>query len=135
MLPAQSRAAHPSQRRRLAAFAVADKCATPYFFAVAINEMPITFDPAKNAWNIAERGLSFEEAAELDWQTALVREDDRHGYGETRLRVLALLRGRLHAAVVTHRGGDELRVISFRRANRREKRLYEQHQKAERDAP
>jgi uncharacterized DUF497 family protein len=33
------------------------------------------------------------------------------------------LDGVLHAAVVTPRGGD-LRVISFRRANRREVRLY-----------
>lgn len=97
--------------------------------------MPITFDPTKNARNIAERGLSFEEVAALDWQGALVREDDRRDCGEARLRVLALLRGRLHAIAVTHRGGDELRVISFRRANRKEKKLYEQHQKAERHTP
>jgi uncharacterized protein len=29
--------------------------------------MGITFAPAKNARNIADRGLSFERVAELDW--------------------------------------------------------------------
>ena len=85
--------------------------------------MAITFDPDKNARNIAERGLSFERVAELDWDTALIAEDTRGDYGEPRLLVMALLDGRLHAAVVTPRGED-LRVISFRRANRREVRLY-----------
>jgi uncharacterized DUF497 family protein len=86
--------------------------------------MPITFDPAKNARNIAERGLSFERVADLEWDTALVAEDTRRDYGETRLRVFALLDGRLHIAVVTPRE-DELRVISLRKANRKEERLYE----------
>ncbi|HEY1258812.1 MAG TPA: BrnT family toxin [Stellaceae bacterium] len=85
--------------------------------------MAITFDPAKNARNIAERGLSFERVADLDWETAVVIEDRRRDYGEPRLRVMARLDGRLHAAVVTPRGED-LRVISFRKANRREVRWY-----------
>jgi hypothetical protein len=84
-----------------------------------------TFDPAKNERNVAERGVAFEPAAELEWDTALIVEDTRRDYGETRLRVLALLHGRLHAAVVTPRK-NELRVISFRKANRKEERLYEQ---------
>ena len=89
--------------------------------------MRFTFDPAKNERNIAERSLSFELASELEWNTALIVEDTRRDYGETRLRVLALLRGGLHAIVVTPRKG-ELRVISFRKANRKEKKLYEQHE-------
>jgi hypothetical protein len=86
--------------------------------------MTIVFDPAKNARNIAERGLSFERVADLDWETAVVIVDARRDYSETRLRIMARLDGRLHAAVVTPRGED-LRVISFRRANRREVRHYE----------
>ena len=87
--------------------------------------MAITFDRAKNEKNIVERRLSFELVAELDWRTALVRVDDRYDYGETRLAVLGLLEGRLHVAVVTPRGED-LRVISFRKANRKELEFYEQ---------
>ena len=51
--------------------------------------------------------------------TVLIMEDVRKDYGETRLQVLALMDGRLYAAAVTPRGED-LRVISFRKANRRE---------------
>jgi hypothetical protein len=43
-----------------------------------------SFDPKKNAKNIAERGLSFERVAELDWDTAIVREDTRRNYREPR---------------------------------------------------
>jgi uncharacterized DUF497 family protein len=85
--------------------------------------MAITFDPEKNARNIAERGLSFERVAELDWETAVIVEDIRRDYGEPRLRVIARLGNRLHVAVVTPRGED-LRIISFRRASGREVRLY-----------
>lgn len=88
--------------------------------------MRITFDPAKNEKNIAERGLPFALAAELEWETALTVEDARRDYGEVRLRVLALLHGRLHAVVVTPRK-DELRIISFRKASRKEEKLYEQY--------
>jgi uncharacterized protein len=85
--------------------------------------MAPTFDPDKNAKNIAERGLSFERVADLDWDTAVIVVDTRRDYGEPRLRVMARLDGVLHAAVVTPRGRD-LRVISFRRANKREVKLY-----------
>jgi uncharacterized DUF497 family protein len=87
--------------------------------------MAVTYDRAKNARNIAERGLSFDRVDDLDWRTALVFQDTRRDYGEDRLRVMALLDGRLHMAVVTPRGED-LRVISFRKANRKEMRQYEQ---------
>ncbi len=87
--------------------------------------MAITFDPAKNERNIAERGLSFERVADMKWDTALLAEDTRREYGETRIRVFALLEGRLHIAVVSPRGDDDLRVISFRKANRKEEKLYE----------
>ena len=81
--------------------------------------MRLTFDPAKNARNIAERGLSFELVADLDWETALIREDRRRDYGERRMRVSAFLGHRLHLAVVTYRG-DAVHVISFRKASRKE---------------
>ncbi len=39
--------------------------------------MRFTFDPAQNDRNIAERGLSFLRAAELDWDSAVAVEDTR----------------------------------------------------------
>ena len=87
--------------------------------------MRITFNPAKNDRNIAERGLPFERVAELDWLAAVAVEDTRRDYGEQRVRVLAPLDGRLHVVVVTYRD-DAMHVISFRKANRREMRRYAQ---------
>ena len=85
--------------------------------------MRVTFDPAKNARNLLERGLSFERVADLDWETAFAVEDTRRDYGERRLRILAHLAGRLHVAVITYRG-DAVHVISFRKANRKEVAWY-----------
>ena len=87
--------------------------------------MEITFDPAKNAANIALRGLGFEQVMDFDFQTAIFTVDDRHDYGETRFRSLGILDDRLHALVFveTARG---IRVISFRKANKREVQWYEQ---------
>jgi uncharacterized protein len=90
--------------------------------------MGIVFDPEKSARNLLERGLSFDLVEHLDWGAALIRQDTRRDYGEARLQVLAMLNGRLHAAVVTPRGVD-LRVISFRKANERETRAYEKEKK------
>jgi uncharacterized DUF497 family protein len=87
--------------------------------------MRITFDPAKNAKNIAERGLPFERVVDLAWETAVLQEDRRKDYGETRVRVLAHLGQRLHVAVITMRG-DTVHVISFRKANRKEVEWYDQ---------
>jgi uncharacterized protein len=90
--------------------------------------MRITFDPDKNDRNIAERSLPFDRVADLDWETAIAVEDDRRDYGERRLRVMAPLGRRLHVAVITYRG-DAMHVISFRKANTREVKRYEDQKK------
>ncbi|MEQ1888157.1 MAG: BrnT family toxin [Alphaproteobacteria bacterium] len=81
--------------------------------------MSITYDTAKNERNIALRGLSFDLVADLDWDSAIIREDTRRIYGEARFRVLGSIAGRLHMMVYTPRGGS-VRVISLRRANGKE---------------
>jgi uncharacterized DUF497 family protein len=86
--------------------------------------VPISFDPAKNERNIAERGISFDLAEEFEWDTALVVEDLRNDYGERRFQALGLIVGRLHALVFTPRAG-RVHVISLRKANRREMKRYE----------
>ena len=83
--------------------------------------MEITYDPAKNATNIEQRGLSFERVADFDFETALFSVDDRRDYGETRYRGF----GYLHALVFVETENG-IRVISFRKANKREVKGYEQ---------
>ena len=80
--------------------------------------MRIEYDPIKNAKNIAERGLSFDEVARFDFESAFYGVDDRKDYGERRIRALGWVGQRLHSLVFveTVRG---IRVISFRKANQR----------------
>ena len=86
--------------------------------------MQITFDPAKNILNIEMRGLSFEQVVNFEFETALFSQDLRQEYGEMRLRALGYLGQRVHALVFveTELG---IRVISFRKANKREVAIYE----------
>ena len=84
----------------------------------------ITFDPRKNERNLRERGLSFELVEEFDFGSALYSIDTRKDYGEVRTRALGFIGVKLHALVFTARGGA-LRVISLRRANRKERSRYE----------
>lgn len=90
--------------------------------------MLIDFDPAKNARNVSERGLSFERAADFDFSTAVVVEDTRRAYPERRFCALGLMGERVHMLVFTPVKGG-IRVISFRKANRREARNYEKETK------
>ena len=85
--------------------------------------MPIDFDPAKNDINRAKHGLSLALAKELDWDNALVWVDERRDYGELRLIALAPATGVLYYVAFVVRGAVR-RVISLRRANRREVKHY-----------
>jgi uncharacterized protein len=89
----------------------------------------VHFDPAKNERNIRDRGLSFESAADFDFESALVFVDDRHEYGETRYVALGMLAERLHVLCFTE-ADDGVRVISFRKANSREVSRYAKDQRA-----
>jgi uncharacterized DUF497 family protein len=85
--------------------------------------MRVDFDPTKNERNIRERQLSFERAAEVDFNTALVFPDTRQAYGETRYVALCYLDSRLHVLCFTETATG-IRVISFRKANAREANRY-----------
>lgn len=85
----------------------------------------IEFDPAKNERNVRERGLSFERARDFEFESAVFAIDDRQPYGETRIRAFGRLDGRLHALVFVETESG-IRVISFRKANAREVKRYEQ---------
>ncbi len=92
--------------------------------------MRITFDPGKNEQNIRERELPFEWAAAFDFETAYIETDSRREYGEMRYIALGGLRGRLHVLCFTETA-DGIRVISFRKANKREIKRYAKIQTAD----
>jgi uncharacterized DUF497 family protein len=82
--------------------------------------MKITFDPAKRAATLVERGLDFEDASEVFEGDTLDFPDDRRDYGELRILTVGHLRGRMVIVVWTPRGNAR-HVISMRKANAREK--------------
>ena len=85
--------------------------------------MRIEFDPAKDAANQAKHGVSLSMAVDLDWEAALVWVDERFEYGETRTIALAPKTEVLYYVAFVNRG-EVRRVISLRRANRREVKYY-----------
>lgn len=85
--------------------------------------MKISFDRAKNERNITLRGLSFELAADLDWDSANIIEDVRKAYGEPRFIAYGYIGTRMYVIIYTPRAGS-IRVISLRKANKREVAKY-----------
>jgi uncharacterized DUF497 family protein len=83
--------------------------------------MGITFDPAKNERNIRERGLFFERAADFDFETALIADYSRKN--EMRRVAVGYLDKRLLLLCYVPKP-DGIRVISFRKTNKREAKLY-----------
>ena len=86
--------------------------------------MKFEWDEAKRRRNLEKHGVDFSHALEFAWEDALVIVDDRFSYGEERRIALGKFRGRVHVVVHTVRG-NVTRMISFRRANARERRDYE----------
>ena len=82
--------------------------------------MHITCDPAKRRKTLADRGLDFQDAAEVFAGPTLEVEDRRQDYGETSIICFGYLRGRLVVVGYTPRGTAR-HVFSMRKANAREK--------------
>ncbi len=87
--------------------------------------MRITYDLAKREWTLRERGLDFEDAAEVFAGLQITRLDDREDYGEDRYITFGYLRGRMMVVVWTPRGSAR-RVMSMRKANAKEQSRIEQ---------
>jgi len=83
------------------------------------------WDEAKNDSNAAKHGLRFEDAEKVFAGPCVTFEDDRFDYGEERLITLGALEDRL--VVIAHAPNDDgSRIISMRKANRIEKRIYQE---------
>ena len=85
--------------------------------------MECDWDESKDAANRAKHGVSLAQAVRLDWTRGKDVMDLRADYGEDRIIRYARLDARLFACVYTVRSG-RLRIISLRKANRREIRDY-----------
>jgi len=82
------------------------------------------FDEAKNQANIEKHGISLGEACNIDWNNALIYQDMRFEYQEERMIAFGFINTRLYIAVFVDRS-NKRRIISLRKANDREKKVYE----------
>ena len=78
--------------------------------------------------NLAKHGVDFALVSMFDWGTAIVEPDKRRDYGEVRLGATGLIGHRLYLLVYTKRAGM-VRVISLRKANKREQHEWNKFEK------
>jgi uncharacterized protein len=86
--------------------------------------MKYEWDDDKQRINLIKHGIDFQVALEFEWDTALETVDDRRDYAESRWVALGLVKDRLYVLVYTIRV-ENIRVISLRKANKREVQFYE----------
>lgn len=86
--------------------------------------MEFDWDDAKAGSNLVKHGLAFAEAIAVFADPDLVVLDASHRQDdENRLKAVGRIEGRLFVVVFTRRG-SVTRIISARRANRNEERIY-----------
>jgi len=87
----------------------------------------ITYDEAKRLSNIEKHGFDFVGAEAIFRHFHITREDTRVQYGEPRFQTLGLY-GNVVVVMVVHTPRDHTdHIISIRKAERHEQRLYWQH--------
>ncbi|WP_422023704.1 BrnT family toxin [Pyruvatibacter mobilis] len=91
--------------------------------------MEFEWDDAKAAANLAKHGVAFDEILDFRWDRAILLEDTRRDYGEPRYIALGPIASRIYVVVFTRRS-PAIRLISLRKANRREVASYEREEKA-----
>ena len=88
--------------------------------------MRFEWDEVKNARNIQKHGIDFGDAAEVFEHPHLTAVDERFDYGEERWIAIGLMRQFVGVVVYVERHENTIRIISARKATRREVRMYEQ---------
>jgi len=85
------------------------------------------YDTKKAQSNLETKDVNFADADKFEWNKALITEDARREYSEVRKLAYGKLAGRLTVMVYTERA-DVIRIISWRKANKREVAMYEKVQ-------
>ena len=89
------------------------------------NALTYEWDDAKAEANLAKHDVAFDAMHFFEWETAVEVVDDRFDYGEERFIAYGFIGVRLHVCAYTMRG-EAIRVISLRKANKKEIQAYEQ---------
>jgi uncharacterized protein len=82
-----------------------------------------TWDEAKRRANLRKHGIDFADAKWIFRGFTLTAEDTCEAYGERRFLTLGLLEDQVVSVAHTERGND-IRIISIRKATKHEARFY-----------
>jgi hypothetical protein len=85
--------------------------------------MRFSWTENKRIRNLQDHGLDFVDAPRVFEGTTFTFEDDRFSYGERRFVTLGLLAG-VPVSIVHTESEHEIRIISFRKATRREAQIF-----------
>ena len=85
--------------------------------------MEFEWDSVKNQRNIEKHGIDFTDAVRIFERPTLTVVDNRRNYGEKRIAAMGTVEDVILYVVYTIRAGI-WRIISARRANRRERKKY-----------
>ena len=85
--------------------------------------MKIIFDPAKDRTNQTKHGVRLAEAVDFEWDSCISWIDDRNEHFECRQCAIGYIGKRLYVIVFVDRDNTR-RVISLRKANKREEHKY-----------
>lgn len=88
--------------------------------------MRLEWDVAKNKTNIRDHKIDFADADAVFDGPMLVDMDERQDYGEDRWIGIGLLRNIVVVVVFTEPSQDTIRIVSVRKANKYERKRYEQ---------
>jgi len=89
--------------------------------------MKFEWDETKAKLNLEKHGISFELGTEIFSDPQLLSfEDDRKDYGEIREVAIGEIKGVILYVVFTVRG-EQIRIISTRKANKEEREAYNEH--------
>ena len=87
--------------------------------------MKFEWDEQKNQDNIKKHALDFADAHKVFEYPLLANLDDRKDYGEERWIGIGLMDMRVVVIVFTEPDANTIRIISFRKATRNERKQYE----------
>lgn len=86
--------------------------------------MELDWDEEKRQRNLRHRGLDFADVVYFDRESVVIDRDTRRDYGEDRYNWTGYLDGVLCRVCWTPRNG-KMRIISMRKINDRERKVYE----------
>lgn len=89
--------------------------------------MKFTWDENKNLKNKVKHKISFNDATNVFYDdNAIFAEDNSAEYEEQRMKVIGMSKNKVLFVIFTELHGDEIHIISARKAEKPEIRIYNQ---------